>query len=563
MNNKVRAQNKVVETPAEKFMLRMVLLSVFSVWVWAHAQDLKLAVEPAQFVIIRGRVADGVAWKEAFGNWTERAMDHGILPVDFAQSTDTANVVLIGGVILDLAKAKSYLVSQEFHTDVAAAALDQNVGFRLVYCLDEIDDNSGNNYYMILTHKVKDYDLWRSKFFASEKERLTHGLKYIAITHDLDQPRVISVIFSIFDLAEAKDFVANKYLKGTMTGLADSPQVDYLRLEGDHPARAAITKGHKGSGTQKVYITANFDALCRIDDGEADTLIYGTMGMAYLGYGPHRVSFTALGQHRDSIRVSYRAFSDIGTGEVYGDIQSVVHKRVSMEKRGWDTAGAVENDAYSMVSIRGGTFQMGNDSLSSEMRSHKVTVKDFLISKYEVTQRQWRDIMNENPSHFAGCDDCPVENVSHQDAEVFIQKLNTKTSGKYRLPTEAEWEYAARGGGRSKGYIFSGSNSIDEVAWHDHNSDNETHPVGQKKANELGLYDMTGNVIEWCSDRFSYTYYTDGPSFDPHGPDQGIWRVLRGGSWNHGEKESLPAYRGKDEPTNRGRRTGIRLAADK
>ncbi|MBS1619884.1 MAG: SUMF1/EgtB/PvdO family nonheme iron enzyme [Bacteroidetes bacterium] len=223
----------------------------------------------------------------------------------------------------------------------------------------------------------------------------------------------------------------------------------------------------------------------------------------------------------------------------------------------------MKNNLYSMVLIKGGTFEMGNDSLTTEMRSHKVTVGDYYLSRYEVTQKQWQDIMGENPSHFVGCGDCPVENVSAADAELFIKKLNTKTGGKYRLPTEAEWEYAARGGNASKGYTFSGSSNIDEVAWHDNNSDNETHPVGQKKANELGLHDMTGNVFEWCGDRFSYTYYKDGPSSDPHGSDQGVWRVLRGGSWSHGEKECLPAHRGKDEPTNRGRRTGFRLAADK
>jgi formylglycine-generating enzyme required for sulfatase activity len=149
-----------------------------------------------------------------------------------------------------------------------------------------------------------------------------------------------------------------------------------------------------------------------------------------------------------------------------------------------------------MVYVEGGTFQMGGNGY--EIRT--TTVNSFSIGKYEVTQVQWRLLMGNNPSHFKNCDNCPVETVSWDDVQSFIRKLNALTSKTYRLPTEAEWEYAARGGSNSKGYKCSGSNNEDLVGWHRYNSGDKVHTVGEKIGNELGIYDMTGNVEEWCSD---------------------------------------------------------------
>jgi formylglycine-generating enzyme required for sulfatase activity len=179
-----------------------------------------------------------------------------------------------------------------------------------------------------------------------------------------------------------------------------------------------------------------------------------------------------------------------------------------------------------MVYVIGGTFQMGSSSESDEKPIHTVTVSSFFMDKTEVTQVQYRKVMGKNPSNFSGCDDCPVEQVTWYDANAYAQKV-----GK-RLPTEAEWEYAARGGNKSKGYTYSGSNTIGSVAWYNGNSSSKTHPVAQKQPNELGLYDMSGNVWEWCSDRYDKGYYSRSPQTDPQGPNSGSFRVLRGGGWN-------------------------------
>ena len=219
-----------------------------------------------------------------------------------------------------------------------------------------------------------------------------------------------------------------------------------------------------------------------------------------------------------------------------------------------------------LVYVRGGTFTMGctseqgGDCEGDEKPAHQVTLSDFYIGKYEVTQKQWRAVMGSDPPElrFKGCDNCPVERVSWNDIQEFIKKLNQKTGKNYRLPTEAEWEYAARGGIQSKGYKYAGSNNIGEVAWYDGNSSSKTHPVGGKKANELGLYDMSGNVWEWCSDW--YGSYSSGSQRNPQGPSSGSSRVLRGGCWDGYSGDCRVAYRGSGNPGFRHSNSGFRLA---
>jgi len=214
----------------------------------------------------------------------------------------------------------------------------------------------------------------------------------------------------------------------------------------------------------------------------------------------------------------------------------------------------VEGGTY----IRGCTDEQGRECYPTEKPAHKVTLNGFFIDKHEVSQALWYALMGNNPSHNKGCDNCPVERVSWNDVHIFIQKLNTKTGKKYRLPTEAEWEYAARGGNKSQGYKYSGSNSPDAVAWYSGNAGSKTHPTGLKQANELGLYDMTGNIWEWCAD--SYATYTGMSQINPTGPGTGVYRVYRGGAWGSNGRGARISNRSYSRPKERFSDTGFRLA---
>ena len=216
--------------------------------------------------------------------------------------------------------------------------------------------------------------------------------------------------------------------------------------------------------------------------------------------------------------------------------------------------------SFNMVYVEGGTFQMGsNDGYDSEKPVHSVTLSDYYIGQTEVTQELWQAVMGSNPSasRLKGAKN-PVNDVSWNDCQEFISKLNRLTGGRFRLPTEAEWEYAARGGNKSRGYIFSGSNYLGSVAWYFDNSGGEAHPVGSKSPNELGLYDMSGNVWEWCSDR--YGYYPSSSQTNPTGASSGSYRVSRGGGWFSDAAYCRVAIRDSDTPTNSKYILGLRLA---
>lgn len=219
-----------------------------------------------------------------------------------------------------------------------------------------------------------------------------------------------------------------------------------------------------------------------------------------------------------------------------------------------------------MVLVRSGTFLMGSPATepgrSDDGTQHSVTLSSFYMGKYEVTQAEWVRIMGSNPSRFKNCDQCPVEQVSWHDVQEYLKKLNARTGKNYRLPTEAEWEYAARGGpyaSRAGGssYVYAGSNSPEEIAWYVDNSGAKTHPVGGKKANQLGLFDMSVNVWEWCSDR--YGAYPTTSQTDPRGPATGGYRVFRGGGWLDSPQSCRAAPRSHHEPTSRSSHLGFRL----
>jgi formylglycine-generating enzyme required for sulfatase activity len=218
----------------------------------------------------------------------------------------------------------------------------------------------------------------------------------------------------------------------------------------------------------------------------------------------------------------------------------------------------VNGVSFTMIPVEGGTFQMGSTTgYDIEKPVHQVTLSSFSIGQTEVTQELWQAVMGSNPSYSSGSKR-PVEQVSWNDCRTFITKLNQLTGKTFRLPTEAEWEYAARGGNKSKGYVYSGSNEIDDVAWYNDNSGNTTHNVATKSPNELGIYDMSGNVWEWCQDW--YGSYSSGSQTNPTGPTSGSYRVRRGGCWGNAASGCRVALRDYRTPTNSSDYLGLRLA---
>lgn len=223
----------------------------------------------------------------------------------------------------------------------------------------------------------------------------------------------------------------------------------------------------------------------------------------------------------------------------------------------------VNGVSFTMINVKGGSFMMGSPDIDGDARDnegpiHKVTLSDYSIGETQVTQELWKAVMGSNPSRFTGNLQCPVEQVSWNDCQTFIKKLNQLTGENFRLPTEAEWEYAARGGKDSKRYKYSGSNTIGDVAWYIDNSSSKTHPVKTKHSNELGIYDMSGNVLEWC-----YDWYGDYSSFaqtNPTGSSSGSYRVLRGGSWFSYAVYCRVAVRIFDIPSSSSYSLGLRLS---
>lgn len=224
----------------------------------------------------------------------------------------------------------------------------------------------------------------------------------------------------------------------------------------------------------------------------------------------------------------------------------------------------IENLLANMVHVDGGTFMMGatkeqpqKDVGKLEKPVHQVTLSDYYIGKYEVTQEEWFAVMDSNPSYFKG-PRCPVEQVSWDDCQEFIKRLNAMTGLTFRLPTEAEWEFAARGGNKSRGYMYAGSNDVESVAWKSYSSQTQTHPVGEKLPNELGLYDMSGNVQEWCNDWSGR--YSSKPQTNPQGSSSDMFRSFRGGGWGSDSEGCRVSDRSLARPSDRSLSRGFRLA---
>ena len=274
----------------------------------------------------------------------------------------------------------------------------------------------------------------------------------------------------------------------------------------------------------------------------------------------------------------------VGDGNVdIADVNGVINAMLGKDTPNppsEETTYTVNGVSFKMVAVEGGTFTMGataeqgSDAYDWEYPTHQVTLSSFSIGQTEVTQELWLAVMGSNPSYFQASTNSnygtnlqrPVERVSWNDCQTFITKLNQMTGKNFRLPTEAEWEYAARGGNRSQGYKYAGSNTVDDVSWYWDNIPSRssgtagygTQTVATKAPNELGLYDMSGNVFEWCQDW--YGSYSSDAQTNPTGPASGSLRVSRGGSWNYNAWFCRVSYRSHYAPSSANRDLGLRLA---
>jgi formylglycine-generating enzyme required for sulfatase activity len=261
--------------------------------------------------------------------------------------------------------------------------------------------------------------------------------------------------------------------------------------------------------------------------------------------------------------------ADYVTRDFWVDLEAGEDKQLNIRLERKETEPAavsnkISNDlGMEFVYIEPGSFMMGSPSNESgrdnDEKQHRVTLtRGFYLQTTEVTQRQWKSVMGSNPSKFSGCNSCPVEMVSWNDVQGFIRKLNRREGKSYRLPTEAEWEYACRAGSGERFCFGNDEGRLGEYAWYGNNSGGKPHPVGQKRPNSWGLYDMHGNVWEWCQDRFGdYPY---GTVTDPTGPSSGSFRVGRGGGWNFDPRNCRSAIRDGGDPGDRGDILGFRLA---
>ena len=374
----------------------------------------------------------------------------------------------------------------------------------------------------------------------------------------------------------------NEKLRGTdkwQGSLAAGMYVIEGKLDGYHDSKTTINIGKQEAKTVTL---------------PALVPMYGTLSVNYkpigaevwldgkqLGSSPDIFKKVLAGKHALTIKKSgYSDHSETVTlaeGEtksLSGTLQQgavatttpTASGSVNSGSLGGNQTFTVKGVEFTMIAVEGGTFTMGatpeqgSDVESWEKTTHQVTLSTYYIGETEVTQALWRAVMGKNPSNFKG-DNLPVEQVSWNDCQEFIRKLNALTDKNFRLPTEAEWEFAARGGKKSRGYKYSGSKTIDDVAWYAKNSGDKTHPVKTKQANELGIYDMSGNINEWCSDW--YGEYSRDKQTNPTGSKKGKFRIFRGGGFNYYPKFCRSSRRNYGAPNDGYCYDGFRLALSK
>ena len=362
----------------------------------------------------------------------------------------------------------------------------------------------------------------------------------------------------------------NEDYKGTDSWQGELTPGTYLveaRKDGFRTASKTVTLAKQQTESITLPALQQISGSLMVDYEPVDADVY--LDNNLIGKSPNVFTNIAAGKH--NIKISKAGYADY-TGSVtiqdnqQASVSGSLTKNSVVSSSPSSTSGTlvpitVNGVTFNMIKVDGGTFTMGATSEqkipdNDEKPTHQVTLSSYYIGETEVTQALWKAVMGNNPSYFKG-DNLPVEKVSWEDCQTFIGKLNDLTGKSVRLPTEAEWEYAARGGKRSNHTQYSGGSMIDDVAWYYGNSGSNTHSVKTKKPNELGLYDMSGNVWEWCQDW--YGNYSGNAQTNPKGPDSGSIRVLRGGGWNDCGTGCRSSYRSICSPGNRGN-VGFRLA---
>lgn len=339
-----------------------------------------------------------------------------------------------------------------------------------------------------------------------------------------------------------------------------STKIDNKMSNSSTPPRVKVTqKSERPPQTHSFDEQTAYDVTfsCNVPDAEMyiDGNEYGhPKGIRTLKTGSHQVKLIAEGYE------DYTTTIRVNAGNTSFDfvMTRVISKNPNNTKVKTFTVNGI---SFDMIYVEGGTFMMGSNddgSWVSEKPVHQVTLSGYYIGKYEVTQDLWQVVMGENPSHFKNNPKNPVECVSWNDCQIFVKKLNELTGMHFRLPTEAEWEFAARGGNRSSGNKYAGNNNLDDVAWYTDNSGGSPHIVGSKLPNELDIYDMSGNVDEFCQDR--YGRYPGDAQTNPTGPSSGSNRVYRGGSWVNFARDCRVSDRRSNTPSSTDSYMGLRLA---